>query len=115
MSLNYTFQSLNWTPKPFQGDIDITWRYEFLSCSITPGMTTRMLSYCRNHCPTQAVYHHYWTDGVLMKMGQVSQIVKTLIKYSFVSDALIKVHLHKRGYAPIGFVRQIHGCAIKTI
>ncbi|XP_072026799.1 uncharacterized protein [Amphiura filiformis] len=63
--------SLNWTPNPFEGDVEITWRYEFLGSNISPGMITRMLAYCRNQCPAQAVYQHYWNNGVLMKMGQV--------------------------------------------
>ena len=64
-------KSLNWTQKPFEGDIQLTWRYEFLGSDTPPGMTSRLLAYCRNHCPRQAVYQHYWTNGLLMKMGQV--------------------------------------------
>ncbi|XP_064606069.1 uncharacterized protein LOC135470949 [Liolophura sinensis] len=60
---------LHWTPKPFKGDIQVGWRYKFLS-GVPPLLMKRMMAVCRSASP-DANYLHCWKFGVLLRMDEV--------------------------------------------
>nr|XP_054750883.1 leucine-rich repeat serine/threonine-protein kinase 2-like [Lytechinus pictus] len=61
--------TLNWTPKPFRGDVQLGWRYRF-QLGTPPGLVAQLLAYCRSRV-RQTSYQHQWRSGLLLKIGQV--------------------------------------------
>ncbi|XP_064633627.1 malignant fibrous histiocytoma-amplified sequence 1 homolog [Lineus longissimus] len=57
---------LNWTPKPFKGDIQINWRYEF-PIGYPPGCMERLLACCHQAKNAES-YQHTWKYGMLLKI-----------------------------------------------
>ncbi|XP_030855872.1 uncharacterized protein LOC752605 [Strongylocentrotus purpuratus] len=60
--------TLNWTPKPFRGDVQLGWRYRF-QLGTPPGLVAQLLAYCRSRV-RQTSYQHQWRSGLLLKIGQ---------------------------------------------
>ncbi|XP_077862875.1 uncharacterized protein LOC144345063, partial [Saccoglossus kowalevskii] len=61
---------LNWTPKPFKGDVQIGWRYECYPDVVSQSLITRLIAYSRTNRQHES-YQHYWKHGVLLKICQV--------------------------------------------
>ncbi|XP_077977765.1 uncharacterized protein LOC144433330 [Glandiceps talaboti] len=61
---------LNWMPKPFKGDLQIGWRYEFENSGVN-ALITRLIAYCRKTYSQSDSYQYYWKHGVLLKVKQV--------------------------------------------
>ncbi|XP_070558054.1 uncharacterized protein [Ptychodera flava] len=62
---------LNWTPKPFPGDLQIGLRYKFACHIAVDDLITRLVAYCKHQTRRTESYQHYWRNGVLLKIGQV--------------------------------------------
>ncbi|XP_071489366.1 uncharacterized protein [Diadema antillarum] len=60
--------TLNWTPKPFRGDVQLGWRYRF-QLGTPPGLVAQLLAFCRSRV-RQTSYQHQWRSGLLLKLGQ---------------------------------------------
>lgn len=67
-------KTLNWTPEPFKGDIQLCWRYRFFSRE-PPGFFANILSFCRTKLPKELCKLH-WRKGLLLKLGQVNRYKK---------------------------------------
>lgn len=68
------FKTLNWTPEPFRGDIQLCWRYRIFSRE-PPGFFANILSFCRTKLPKELCKLH-WRKGLLLKLGQVNRYKK---------------------------------------
>ena len=71
-SLNvYNFQQqLNWTSRPFPGDVQVNWRYTFPAGDPPDGLLSTLLFVCRR--AVECSYHYHWRHGVLIKTGEVA-------------------------------------------
>ncbi len=71
------FQQLNWTSKPFPGDVQVNWRYTFPTGDPPPGLMSKLLVVCMNALETN--YHYHWRHGVLIKNGEVQIFLSSLL------------------------------------
>ena len=63
-------QQLNWTPRPFKGDVQLNWRYLFPN-GTPPGMLPCLTAVCYRASQDHS-YQYCWSHGVLVRIGEVS-------------------------------------------
>lgn len=62
-------QQLNWTAKPFVGDIQITWSFHL---HVHAGVLQRLLAAVLFFSRHSSNYRHLWRTGLLLRVGEVS-------------------------------------------
>ncbi|XP_036364909.1 uncharacterized protein LOC118766001 [Octopus sinensis] len=62
---------LNWTQKPFPGDLQISCWFRFILGDPPEGLMQRLLCCCHQAIHKQATYQHLWKHGVLIRAGDV--------------------------------------------
>ncbi|KAK6176716.1 hypothetical protein SNE40_014961 [Patella caerulea] len=67
---------LNWTTKPFKGDIQITWRFEFPAG--IPRSFLQQLIGIGQAATSSSSYQYLWNNGVLLKVGEVYLCLENL-------------------------------------
>ncbi|XP_046356765.2 uncharacterized protein LOC124135459 [Haliotis rufescens] len=60
---------LNWTPKPFKGDLQITIGYIFAT-GLPVGVAKQLLAHCQYVGQDTSSYRHMWKYGVLQRVGE---------------------------------------------
>ena len=73
-------QQLNWTPRPFRGDVQVAWRYTFESQNPPAGLLTQMLTTV-TRATTDCAYKYVWRDGALIRIGEVCMYFSMLRAY----------------------------------
>ena len=63
-------QQLNWTSRPFAGDVQVNWRYTFPAGDPPEGLLSTMLVVCKR--AAKCNYHYHWRHGILIKTGEVN-------------------------------------------
>ncbi len=66
------FQQLNWSSKPFPGDVQVNWRITFPEGAPPPGLLSKLLVVCK--AAVHAPYHYLWRHGVLITHGEVGAV-----------------------------------------
>ena len=61
-------QQLNWTAKPFVGDMQVTWSFHL---DVHAGLLQRLLAVVLFLCRQCSNYRHLWRTGVLLRVGEV--------------------------------------------
>ncbi|GAB1599342.1 hypothetical protein Ahia01_000211400 [Argonauta hians] len=61
---------LNWTPKPYPGDLQISCWFRFI-LNPPDGLMQRLLCCCHQAVHKDASYQHLWKHGILVRTGEV--------------------------------------------
>jgi len=64
------FQQLNWTSRPFPGDVQISLYHYFLPV-MPPGLSHRLVALVNNALVDKSEYHYYWKFGTLARMSDI--------------------------------------------
>ena len=64
------FQQLNWTSRPFQGDVQISLYHYFLP-AMPPGLNHRLVALVNNALVDKSAYHYYWKFGTLTRLSDI--------------------------------------------
>ncbi|XP_025106511.1 uncharacterized protein LOC112571604 [Pomacea canaliculata] len=68
---------LNWTAKPFAGDMQVTWRLT-LSSPVHHGLLQRLLATVLFAGRADCNYHYVWRTGVLLRIGEATVCAEQL-------------------------------------